>query len=215
MKKLLLIICFSTWGLSAQESSMTDSTPIMENDSLTIKPKRISVGVKLGMPNIAGGNIEFVLPVLNNHIAPYGDFSGLNINPDEDTEVGLGYTEFGLNYYFGTQGKGLYLGAGIGNLTTDITFSNQEVDEGINDGVGTIKQKISTSNLKLGIKTSGRFYFRFEIGYGFGDIPGELTIQSYSATLQESETIVEEFPEIPGLSDNGVVIGNIGFGISF
>ena len=221
MKKLLLIICLSTWGLSAQESSMTDSTPMMENDSLTVKPKRISVGIKLGMPNIAGGNVEFVLPLLDNHFAPYVDISGFNgIKPDPGKRdvVDLSYSEYGLNYYFGTKGTGLYLSAGLGNLSTDIDFYDQEYSSGnnsITDGEGSIKEEISTTNLKIGFKSSGRVYFRIELGYGLGDIPTALDVDVYSQEYGIGSSIDIDFPNLPGVSEGGVIIGNIGLGISF
>ncbi|MGC6421705.1 MAG: hypothetical protein ACON47_05900 [Flavobacteriaceae bacterium] len=219
MKKTLCILLLSGSFLYAQNATEMNP-PLQEiSDSMPVQPKHFALGVKLGMPNIVGGSVEIVLPVLNNHLAPYADISGFDINPDDDTQVAMSYSEFGLNYYFGQEGKGLYLSAGLGNLTTDLTFSNIEVEDdngfSVNDGVGTIEENIATTNFKIGIKTGGRFYFRFELGYGFGDIPSDLVIQATSPSLGESDTITEPFPEIPGVSDGGVVIGNIGFGISF
>lgn len=218
MKKYLLILLLFNLGMYAQENNIMDNQTTEEitlTDSIPTKAKTFALGVKLGMPNIVGGNVEVILPVLNNHLAPYVDISGFDINPDEDTSVAMSYSELGINYYFGQTGTGLYVSAGLGNLSTDLTFSNIEVEDGINDGVGTIEEKITTTNLKIGYKSSGRVYFRIELGYGMGDIPGQLEIRATSATLGESSTEYEEFPEIPGVSDSGVVIGNIGFGISF
>jgi hypothetical protein len=219
----LILLCFSisfhaqdTQG--ASELQNTEVISMATTDSLQTKIRRLSVGAKIGMPNIVGGSFEFILPVLNNHLAPYADFSGFDINPEKGTEVSLSYTEFGVNYYFKNTGKGLYISGGLGNLSTDLTFSNIEVDDNLgrieDDGVGTTKEKIATTNLKLGIKTGGRFYFRFELGYGSGDIPGELKINAKNSR-GFSRKITKEFPGIPGLSDGGVIIGNIGFGLSF
>ena len=216
MKKIF--ICFSL-VLSTALQAQNDESLSIENDTLELNVKRVAVGVKLGMPNIIGGSLEFILPVMDNHFAPYADLSGFDIDPDTETSVGLSYSEFGLNYYFNTKGKGLYFSAGLGNLTTDITFSNQNVSNGegisVNDGVGTIQQKISTTNLKLGVKAGKRVYFRFELGYGLGNIPSDVKITATSVSQGFKEEISEPFPDVPGISSGGVVIGNVGFGVAF
>lgn len=216
MKKIF--ICLSL-VLSTALQAQNDKSLSIENDTLELNVKRVAVGVKLGMPNIIGGSLEFILPVMDNHFAPYADLSGLDIDPDTETSVGLSYSEFGLNYYLNTKGKGLYFSAGLGNLTTDITFSNQNVSNGegisVNDGVGTIQQKISTTNLKLGVKAGKRVYFRFELGYGLGNIPSDVKITATSVSQGFKEEISEPFPDLPGVSSGGVVIGNVGFGMAF
>ena len=216
MKKIF--ICFSL-VLSTALQAQNDESLSIENDTLELNIKRVAVGVKLGMPNIIGVSLEFILPVMDNHFAPYADLSGFDIDPDTETNVGLSYSEFGLNYYLNTKGKGLYFSAGLGNLTTDITFSNQNVSNGegisVNDGVGTIQQKISTTNLKLGVKAGKRVYFRFELGYGLGNIPSDVKITATSVSQGFKEEISEPFPDVPGVSSGGVVIGNVGFGVAF
>ena len=216
MKKIL--ICLSL-VLSTALQAQNDESLSIENDTLELNVKRVAVGVKLGMPNIIGGSLEFILPVMDNHFAPYADLSGFDIDPDTETSVGLSYSEFGLNYYLNSKGKGLYFSAGLGNLTTDITFSNQNVSNGegisVNDGVGTIQQKISTTNLKLGVKAGKRVYFRFELGYGLGNIPSDVKITATSVSQGFKEEISEPFPDVPGVSSGGVVIGNVGFGVAF
>ena len=216
MKKIL--ICLSL-VLSTALQAQNDESLSIENDTLELKVKRVAVGVKLGMPNIIGGSLEFILPVMDNHFAPYADLSGFDIDPDTETSVGLSYSEFGLNYYLNSKGKGLYFSAGLGNLTTDITFSNQNVSNGegisVNDGVGTIQQKISTTNLKIGVKAGKRVYFRFELGFGLGNIPSDVKITATSVSQGFKEEISEPFPDVPGVSSGGVVIGNVGFGVAF
>lgn len=216
MKKIF--ICFSL-VLSTALQAQNDESLSIENDTLELNIKRVAVGVKLGMPNIIGVSLEFILPFMDNHFAPYADLSGFDIDPDTETSVGLSYSEFGLNYYLNTKGKGLYFSAGLGNLTTDITFSNQNVSNGegisVNDGVGTIQQKISTTNLKLGVKAGKRVYFRFELGYGLGNIPSDVKITATSVSQGFKEEISEPFPDVPGVSSGGVVIGNVGFGVAF
>ena len=216
MKKIL--ICLSL-VLSTALQAQNDESLSIENDTLELNVKRVAVGVKLGMPNIIGGSLEFILPVMDNHFAPYADLSGFDIDPDTETSVGLSYSEFGLNYYLNSKGKGLYFSAGLGNLTTDITFSNQNVSNGegisVNDGVGTIQQKISTTNLKIGVKAGKRVYFRFELGFGLGNIPSDVKITATSVSQGFKEEISEPFPDVPGVSSGGVVIGNVGFGVAF
>ena len=126
--------------------------------------------------------------------------------------------------YFGNQGEGVYFGIGLGTLNTDIVFKDLTFEEDGNQGTGEGKasSKISTTNLKLGIKTGGKVYFRLELGYGIGSIPnsievtGEFTYEdSNGLTQTDSGTETEEFPPIPGVSSGGVLVGNFGFGISF
>lgn len=65
------------------------------------KPFRL--GVKIGFPNIIGGHLEYVTPLLENKLAASIDYSSINtdnyIDPDEGK---LTYFEVGLNYYFFT-----------------------------------------------------------------------------------------------------------------
>ena len=173
--------------------------------------KRISVGAKVGVPNILSLNGEVVLPILDNHFAPFIDYGAFDIE-DGDTEVGLNYTEFRLNYYFGSKGKGFYIGAGIAELSTDVTFNDLEFDDGT-IGSGSVGLDIGTTNLKLGLKTGGVLYFRIEAGYGLGSPPK--TIEVIGTANGVTETFIEPIPEIPGVNESGLLIGNIGFGFSF
>ena len=183
------------------------TTAQMESSS----SKRISVGAKVGVPNILSLNGEVVLPILDNHFAPFIDYGAFDIE-DGDTEVGLKYTEFGLNYYFGSKGKGFYIGAGIAELSTDVTFNDLVFDDGT-IGSGSVGLDIGTTNLKLGLKTGGVLYFRIEAGYGLGSPPK--TIEVIGTANGVTETFIEDIPEIPGVNESGLLIGNIGFGFSF
>ena len=183
------------------------STAQMESPS----SKRISVGAKVGVPNILSLNGEFVLPILDNHFAPFIDYGAFDIE-DGATDVGLKYTEFGLNYYFGSKGKGFYIGAGIAELSTDLIFNDLEFDDGTT-GSGSVGVDIGTTNLKLGLKTGGVFYFRIEAGYGLGSPPKTIDFEATANGV--TETFSEPIPEIPGVNESGLLIGNIGFGFSF
>ena len=210
MKKLLLTILmvFSAIGF-AQEADQQEETL----DSLALSIKRFSVGLKIGVPNIAGLSLEGVTPLLDNRVAPYIDFSSFDVK-DAETEIGLSYSEFGANVYFGNKGKGAYAGIGFGNLSTDLTF--YENLDGGGRGKGTIGLDIKSTNLKFGIKTGGRFYFRFEVGYGLtNDVPDDITVTLTEIGGNGTETDTFEVPTIPGVGTNGILLGNFGFGLSF
>ena len=221
MKNILFtILIISSMFVLAQDVEQDIETL----DSLELPSiKRIAIGVKFGVPNIAGLSLEGVTPLLGNRIAPFFDYSSFDVNPDE-VEVGLTYTEFGSNIYFGNKGKGVYAGIGFGSLDTDLVFTDIELiaDNG-NSGNGTasISQKLNTTNIKLGIKTGGRFYFRLELGYGIGDIPETIDVTGTFSYTENGQTITgsgsqtEEFPTIPGVGTSGILIGNFGFGIAF
>ena len=211
MKKLLLIMfmALATIGYAQEVEQQQEETI----DSLAPSVKRFSVGLKIGVPNIAGLSLEGVTPLLDNRVAPFVDFSSFDVK-DAETEIGLSYSEFGANVYFNNKGKGAYAGIGFGNLSTDLTFY-EDLDGG-SRGKGTTGLDIKSTNLKFGIKTGGRFYFRFEIGYGFtSDVPDEITVTLTEINGSETETESLDVPTIPGLGTNGLLIGNFGFGLSF
>ena len=81
-------------------------------------------------------------------------------------------------------------------------------------GTGSVDLNIDTTILKLGLKTGGTLYFSFELGYGFGDIPDSL-IFTGTASNGYSEQVTEEIPSIPGIGSGGIIVGNIGLGVSF
>ena len=206
MKKIFLILSIiSTAYVSAQDISITDSI---------LKSKTISIGVKAGVPNILSLNGEFVLPILNNHLAPFVDYGSFSLDI-ENTQADLKYLEYGLNIYFGNKGKGLYVGAGSGKLTNEFTFNDLTFeDNGVSlKGSATTSLDINALNLKLGFKSGGLIYFRIEAGYGIGTIPDRLNFTATSGGITESFS--EEIPAIPGIGSNGFAIGNIGLGVSF
>ena len=178
------------------------------------KSKTISIGVKVGAPNILSLNGEFVLPILNNHIAPFIDYGSFSLDI-ENTQADLKYLEYGLNIYFGNKGKGLYVGAGSGKLTNEFTFNDLTFeDNGVSlKGSATTSLDINALNLKLGFKSGGLIYFRIEAGYGIGTIPDRLNFTATSGGI--TETFSEEIPAIIGIGSSGFAIGNIGLGVSF
>ena len=182
------------------------------------KVKRFSIGVKVGVPNVVTGGIEYNLPFLNNHFAPYIDYTKINYKEDGESFSGsLSYSEFGLNYYFNEKGKGVYLGAGISNFSLIGEDNAIEID-GASGRTGTADTNFEFSGtaLKLGVKSGGTFYVRFEVGYSFGSFPTKITITAVdNADSSLTEVEVVEIPEVPGISDSGIVVANLGFGFSF
>ena len=153
-------------------------------------------------------------PILNNKIAPFLDFSGLNIDID-DVGTDFSYLEYGANFYFNEKGNGFFISLGQGKFNTDLNFYNLEFNENGQSTIGdaSTNLKFSTTNIKTGIKTGGTFYFRFEVGYGFGSI--QKTVEFNATANGISDSFTEEIPPIPGVNSGGILIGNIGFGLSF
>lgn len=128
-----------------------------------------------------------------------------NRNVEEDgVDYGVDYTtyEIGTNIYLSPSGKGLYLGISY------LSFDGVYTETGYENSTGDFK--FNTTNLKLGVKLGRTFYFRAEVGYGFGDIPEEIIL-----TIPDGPDDVIEIPDIPGLASSGLPVFNIGFGFSF
>ncbi|REE79962.1 hypothetical protein BX611_2862 [Lutibacter oceani] len=178
-----------------------------------INPFRI--GVKIGTPNVLGGNLEFVTPILNNRIALFIDYSGFTIKEDE-SKIALKYFEAGTNIYFKSSGKGLYSSLSYGKLNLDGNYTDAETINGTQyDGKAEGNISVSTLNAKLGAKLGSKFYFRIEAGYGFGDIPQQIEITGTESGTGITKTDYVDVPsDIPGLNENGYLLFNIGFGIS-
>tara|TARA_B100001057_G_scaffold86180_1_gene82030 strand:+ start:3556 stop:4182 length:627 start_codon:yes stop_codon:yes gene_type:complete len=202
----ILILLFSI-SISAQN---------IEKDSLNVELensiKRFSLGLKIGTPNMIGGAVQYVLPITNNHFAPYANYSGYDIEI-ENTEINLNYSEFGVKYFFRNTGKGLYTAVGMSSFSSSLAYTDVSLSGGLT-GDGSVDLNIDTTIVKLGLKTGGTLYFSFELGYGFGTIPDSLTFNAVSST-GISESVTEDIPNIPGIGSGGMVVGNIGFGISF
>jgi energy-coupling factor transporter ATP-binding protein EcfA2 len=125
------------------------------------------------------------------------------------------FSEYGATYYFNQSGKGFYLGLGISQLNVKANYKDISLDMG-RSGSGKTEIDLNTTNLKLGVKTGGRVYFRIELGYGIGNLPQSVTfVATDNSNPSYTETTTEEIPSIPGVSENGMIIGNIGLGVSF
>ena len=174
------------------------------------KPFRI--GVKIGFPNIIGGNVEYVTPLMNNRLALAVDYSSLNADSYIEPDTGeLSYVQVGVNYYLFKEGKGLYLSANYGVLDAELTLNDIESDIDY-DKYGTAFAELSNKsvNIKLGAKLGGLFYFRPEVGFGFTSLDPELNVV-VNFPDGTSEYHNEEIPEE---LTKGLMF-NIGFGFSF
>ncbi|MCE2613194.1 hypothetical protein LVD13_09445 [Flavobacteriaceae bacterium D16] len=188
-------------------------TSAQDNNDPDSDVHRFRIGLKAGIPNIVGGNAEFVLPILDNHLAPYIDYSTFSIDVD-DVDTSFNFFEIGTNVYFNNKGKGLYASISYGSFNLEGTYTDAEtVDGELFEGEASGEIDITTVNLKLGAKLGNKFYFRVEVGYGMGDIPEEVII---TGTVNgQTEEGVEEIPDIPGIGDSGLLVANLGFGFAF
>lgn len=183
---------------------------IIEDNSL----KRFSVGVKFGLPYMAVLSAQYTLPFFNNHFAPYFDYSQYSYEKNNE-DAQFRFSEFGISYFFNQIGKGLYAGLSYSNLSYDVKFTNVILENG-SKGYGSEKIDMRTTNLRIGLKTGGTFYFRIEMGYGLGDIPKKLSFKAIdNFDPKYSQIVTKEIPKISGTSEREMLIGNIGVGISF
>lgn len=210
MKNLLLISFFLL--IPVLENFAIAQTSREVNDSFLreeVKVRPFRLGIKLGFPNLIGGNVEYVTPLLNKRLAVNvdhsqieGEWLGLGEN-----EINFSYLEGGLNYYFFKPGKGLYGGLNYGKLRYTENRINPDYRE-------TMDLTHSTFNLKVGAKLGGLFYFRPEVGYAFTSLPKEIeAVTTYNDGRRETEA---ERLDIPGteILFKGL-IANIGFGFAF
>ena len=200
IKLLIILIGFYLANLQSQNEEYKNEI----EDS--IKIRRINFGLKLGIPNVIGGSIEILPPIFNNKVAPFLDFSGLNIDID-NVGTDFSYLEYGANFYFKGKGNGFFISLGRGNFNTDLNFYNLEFNENGQSTIGdaSTNLKFNTTNIKTGIKTGGSFFFRFEVGYGFGSIQNTVEFSAMANGI--SDNFTEEIPPIPGVNRGGILIG--------
>jgi len=174
------------------------------------KPFRI--GVKIGYPNIIGGNIEYVAPLFNKRFAPTIEYSSINADQFIDPHKGkFNYFQAGLNYYFLKEGTGLYGNLSYGILNAKLTINDIQSDSGSQSG-GSAQASISNNsmNIKVGAKWGKGFYFRPEVGYSFTHIDKTLVVDvSYPDGSKETQN-----ETLPSILTQGLLF-NIGFGMSF
>ena len=207
-KLIILLMTFPIVGFS--QFYKEKKSDIVEDNSL----KRFSVGVKFGLPYMAVLGAQYTLPFFNNHFAPYFDYSQYSYEKNNE-DAQFRFSEFGISYFFNQIGKGLYAGLSYSNLSYNVKFTNVILENG-SKGYGGEKIDMRTTNLRIGLKTGGTFYFRIEMGYGLGDIPKKLSFKAIdNFDPKYSQIVTKEIPKISGTSEREMLIGNIGVGISF
>ena len=215
---IIVLVIFTSNKSFSQNFQKIDTIEIDTISNL----KRFSFGIKMGIPNILGLTTEAILPIFKNRVSPYFDYSSFKLNPDK-TSIDLNYTDYGINIYINTKGNGLYASLGSGSLSSLIFFEEIELtDENGNKGIGSaqIKKNINTFNIKFGIKSNSKVFFRLEVGYGIGNIPNNLNLTGSFSYEEDGISIIsngsstENFPTIPGIGKRGIIMGNFGFGIS-
>jgi hypothetical protein len=197
-KSALLILCILASGL------------------LFSQEKPIRVGVKIGLPNIIGGNAEYVTPLLNKRLAVTIDYSTLNgSSPEDDAEGSFNYFAAGINYYFFKEGKGLYGNLGYGIFNGNGTFTDVDSEDGSKtNGISKVDISYKSLNIMVGAKLGGLFYFRPEIGFALPGFPKDIV---ENVTFPDGTTETQSFAsseDIPGIIRSGFIF-NIGFGFAF
>ena len=172
---------------------------------LSAQDQPVRIGLKFGIPQIAGINFEYVTPLLQKKLAADVDFSYIPLTLSKAT---IDYTNFaiGANYYFFKEGHGLYGGIAYDRMAINasenlINNEDQEVKGSANLGINII-------DLKIGGKHGGLFYFRWELGYR---LALNKPIFDIVASSPDGTTVSKsiKFPISNGL------MGDIGFGFSF
>lgn len=205
----------------AQENELLEKEQVSER-SYKLRPIRL--GIKLGFPNLIGGSVEYVTPLLRDKLAANLDYStvksdwfmskGKETDDSETSDLNFSYIEAGLNYYFFKAGKGLYGGATYSRFGIEATTFEQ--DDNGQDGTGKIDYNQSSFNVKLGAKIGGLFYLRPEIGYSFSSLPETVDYSvRYEDGSSETETynLIEELG-VPDIFFKGFT-ANIGIGFAF
>ena len=213
--KILIVftIMFSIGNIQAQESISLDEDAPKEKK---LRPFRI--GAKVGFPNIIGGNLEYVTPLLNNKLAVNLDYSkiksdwlltGEEAEAAGDNEFDYNYLEGGLNYYFFKPGRGLYGGVSYGNINIKGTVHYEDSRDIIDASHGSM-------NIKLGAKLGGLIYFRPEVGYSFSPLPDNVeATKVYNDGSRESINFQFDSEVTPYNILFLGLMANIGIGFAF
>ena len=167
--------------------------------TVSAQEKPIRIGLKIGVPNIIGVNLEYVTPLFDGKFAPTADFSKISFTIDNVT-MDYSYFEIGTNYYFTKQGQGLYGHASYGRINVKGTYDDDT------HGVGKSELPLSLVNLKLGAKLGKAFYFRAELGYGLVLSGIEKVTVTYASYTEDVD--------LPSVIGGGPIV-NLGFGFSF
>ncbi|MBZ9629480.1 hypothetical protein LB465_01715 [Salegentibacter sp. LM13S] len=218
MKTSLKILIVCAIMLNIGNIHAQKSLPIEENETRERKLRPFRIGAKVGFPNIIGGNLEYVTPLLNEKLAVSVDYSTIKSDwligdeeeaASENNELDYTYIEGGLNYYFFKPGRGLYGGLSYGNINIKGTVHYEDSRDIIDTSHGSV-------NIKLGAKLGGLFYFRPEVGYSFSPLPDHVeAVRVYNDGSRETMNFEFDSDVTPyNLLFSGLM-ANIGIGFAF
>lgn len=187
----------------------------------TYAQKTVSVGAKVGVPNLVSGSVELQLPFLNK-LSVYADLSKFDLATEDlgiddfSGSLKLNYVEYGANLYLSKPGRGAYISAGLATFNADASFFDVALEGTTETGSGTASIGFNTTNFKFGVKTGGFIYFRMELGYAMGSLPQSVRFTARSSSgLTETITETFNYDEVPMVNENGLPLFNIGLGLSF
>lgn len=206
LSALLLIIC--TYSSFAQNNG--DGVKVKNGNIATeesIKPLRI--GVKDGIPNIISIHVEYVTELLGDRIAPTIDYNPFKFNV-QGLEINFSNFEIGSNIYLNDTGKGLYGGLTYSKFKAEVFNPDVSFDDD-SFGPGNSVVEFNTINAKIGVKFGRKFYFRLEVGYGFGSLPEQFVTTSEDGNSSQTEQI----EDVSLLGNSGLPLFNFGFGFGF
>ncbi len=188
-----------------------------QNEVNDLRPYRL--GLKIGAPNAASLEFEYVTPLLHNSIAVFVNYTGANFKIDQ-VRTSLNTFEIGSNVYFSKnrEGRGVYGALSYQNIRSNLKIEDYEADDGtLYDGNARTEISYSGLNVKIGTKLGRKFFFRTEVGYSFGDIPKEIFVEGafQGEPISETTSIEDEIDDLPFIFENGLPIFNIGFGFTF
>jgi len=216
-KQMLLLVMVPLFGfgnMNKEVASLMTISPEKDSLSFEYDIKRFSLGLKFGLPYMAVVGAQYTLPFIDNHFAPYFDYSQYSYE-EYNKQAEFVFSEWGISYFIKEKGKGVYLSLSSSNLSYKVNFTNIALENG-STGSGNGEADLRTTNLRLGLKTGGALYFRIEMGYGFGNLPKAVTFKATdNSNPNHTELTSEDLPGINGISESGMLVGNIGFGFSF
>lgn len=183
--------------------------------------RRIRIGGKLGIPNLVGGNLEFVTPLMENKLAVSLDYSGMKgafndlFNEGEKIDVRYRYLTGGVNYYFFTPASGLYGGLGYSKIGIkgDVMIPSEDPSEEPETGIVDFDHH--SLYMKLGAKIGGFFYFRPELGFSFSALPTSIKYTRTTGNQPQEDNEID-FNGAGYLSPlfSGIIF-NFGIGFAF
>lgn len=156
--KIILLTIINFCGLSVINAQLDASE----------SPNRFRIGVKTLIPNLAGGTVEYVLPIANNRLSITADYTRLSIPTvvaealdfDGEIKATLSYLAIRPNFYLNNKGRGG--GAYLGLRYQQITAKTSVVTDESFTGEG----KQGAAAFLFGVSSAGHFSIGFEIGAG-------------------------------------------------